>query len=113
MKLRKNSAEKFFTITHLKKRTRSPFRLRWKALSSLGSPDSPDFRTAHYFPTENEAKIFGIRLIEELQQIGSLANSMSDRERMDILRTAATLKQKGVDPIKAMEEGLRLLISLR
>jgi len=111
MKLKKNSAEKFFTITHLKKRTRSPFRLRWKALSSLGSPDSPDFRTAHYFPTENEAKIFGIRLVEELQQIGSLANSMSDKERMDILRTAATLKQKGVDPVKAMEEGLRLLIS--
>lgn len=111
MKPRKNSAEKFFTITHLKKRARTPFRLRWKALSSLGSPDSDDFKIAHYFPTESAAKTFGIRLVEELQQIGSLANSMSDNERMDILRTAATLKQKGVDPVKAMEEGFRLLIS--
>ena len=111
MNHKKHSAERFFTITHLKKRAKSPFRLRWKGLSSLGSPDSPDFRNAHYFATESEAKKFGIHLIEELQQIGHLANSIPDKERMEILRTAATLKNKGVNPVDAMEEGMRMLLS--
>jgi hypothetical protein len=111
MRSKKHLSERYFTITRLEKRAKTPYRLRWKGLSSLGSPDAPDFKKAHYFSTEPEAKAFGIQSIEELQQVGALANSISNKERMEILRVAAALKQKGVNPVTAMEEGQRLLLS--
>jgi hypothetical protein len=98
-----------WTINHLPERSKSPFRLRWKRLKTLGSPSDPDFRIVHYFEKLEDAKSFASRKIEDIQSVGKLVNELEPSLRTRILREAARLAESGIDPIKAMEEGARHL----
>jgi len=98
-----------WTISHLPENGKKTFRLRWKNLKSLGNPADPDLRKVHYFETQKQAKDFGTTKIEETQHIGKLADALNSEEKARILREAARLAEKGIDPMKAMEEGARHL----
>lgn len=94
-----------WTIDHLPRRAKKPFRLRWRGLKSLGNPKDRDLETHHYFATSALAKDFATKKIEEYQRIGKRAGELGPELRARILNQAATLLEKGIDPIAAMTEG--------
>lgn len=80
-----------------------------EALKSLGNPADPDFRKVHYFAIQKEAKEFAAAKVESVQHVGRLADALGPEEKAKILREAARLVEKGIDPLKAMDDGARHL----
>jgi hypothetical protein len=105
----KKSTVSNWTITQQPNHGQKTFRLRWKKMKMLGNPSDPDLKKAHYFATFGEAEDFARRKIEEIQHIGKLAAALEPEERAELLRDAARLRNMGIDPIAAMEEGAKHL----
>lgn len=100
-----------WTISHLPANGKKTFRVRWKDLKSLGYPMDPTFGKVHYFSTQKQAKDFATEKIDEIQRVGRLADALDSEEKGRILREAARLAERGINPLKAMEEGARHLIA--
>lgn len=99
-----------WTISHLPENGKKTFRVRWKNLKSLGNPTDGDFRKVHYFNSQNAAKDFAVKKIAEIQHVGKMVDALDSEARARILREAARLVHRGIDPMKAMEEGEKHLI---
>lgn len=95
-----------WTIDHLPKRGKKPFRLRWKNLKSIGNPKDRELETDHYFETSALAKAFAGKKIEEYQRIGKRAAELGPDMRARVLAEAARALEKGIDPIAALAEGV-------
>ncbi len=105
----KTRRDTHWTIDHIPDHGNKPFRLRWKKLKSLGNSNDSDLRKNHYFATLALAKDFATKKIEDIQRIGKLAGELEPEKRALVLREAARLVERGIDPIEAMEEGARHL----
>lgn len=100
-----------WTIDHLPNNGKKTFRVRWKNIRSLGNPTDPDFHKVHYFETQKQAKQFATNKIEETQHLGKLADALGVDDKAKILREAARLAERGIDPLQAMNEGAQHLIA--
>lgn len=101
---------KYWSVDHHPNRKKKPFRLRWKSLKSLGITDKAEFKD-QYFASQKEATEFASQKVAELQRLGNAAKGLGPSERTEIIREAARLKTRGIDPIAAMEEGAALIQS--
>jgi hypothetical protein len=94
-----------FLLGHGKK----PYRLRWKNIKALGRPSDQEFHKAHYFASKREAEQFARNKIDEGHGLGKSADALDATARAKIILEAVRVKNLGIDPILAMEEGLRHL----
>lgn len=105
----KSYSSKHITVAYLSDRKKTQYRLRFKGLNKLGFDVGDEFKKAHYFETKKEAINWAKSEIETIQAAGQMVEELTSQERANILREAAEIKSKGLDPIEVMREGSRNL----
>lgn len=105
----KSNNGKHYTIDYLTDRKKTQYRLRFKGLNKLGFDVGDEFKKAYYFETKKEAINWAKGEIETIQAAGQLVEELTSQERANILREAAEIKSKGLDPIEVMREGAKTL----
>ena len=105
----RNKNGSHWTIDHVPNHGKKPYRLRWKNLKPFGDQNDEDLKRVHYFATATAAKDFAEKKIEVIQYLGILTSALEPKQKADILREAARLVGRGIDPIAAMEEGAKHL----
>ena len=103
----KTYREKYFTIDYISGRKKSRYRLRYKGLKSLGFAVGAGLDKAEYFEHKNEALKHAKDEISTIQATGQLVEDLTPQEKAHILREAAEIKSKGLDPIEVMREGTK------
>lgn len=81
------------------------WRLRWKNLKKLGKRNDPEMGKAHYRSTRSALERYARETIAVALHEGKLAENLEIGERTQIIRKAVEWKEKGIDPVKAMEAG--------